>query len=89
MKKVLLTLLVLVVGFAPVVAMAAGGGAGAGSGAGAGAAGPSDGGSTSQPGSSAPSASPTLDGSRFTTERDCMGAGGKWDSAASRCSMSR
>jgi hypothetical protein len=30
-----------------------------------------------------------MDGSHFTTEAACVGAGGQWQSAANRCVMSK
>jgi len=36
-----------------------------------------------------PSASPSMDGSRFTTERSCVAAGGTWSSSMSRCTIAR
>jgi hypothetical protein len=30
-----------------------------------------------------------MSGSEFKTERDCLNAGGKWESTANRCEMGR
>jgi hypothetical protein len=36
-----------------------------------------------------PSTSPSVGGSQFTTEKDCLAAGGTWLSATNRCQLSR
>jgi len=93
MKKLLFTLLVVVIGLAPVLASAQTGSSGMGSSDKSGSS--SSGSSTSSGGSSptSPSASPSTSGSgssidmsQYKTKSDCEKNGGQWQVSTSTCS---
>ena len=51
---------------------------------------PSTGDTTSGPSTRPPSASPSMDpASQFKTEQECVSAGGKWQNATQRCSITK